>query len=127
MDQTHVLTLVVSYQLPWGLDVSARFRYVTGNPTTRVIGGVRDLMYQSYTALLDEPLAERLPDFHQLDLRVDKTFVLNRFRLGLFVELLNAYNRRNPEAESYAGRQLFQRSLVTSLPIFPNLGLRADF
>jgi hypothetical protein len=126
-DQTHILTVVASYDLPWGLSASLRFRFGSGNPTTQVVGGLRDVTYQSYAAIAGEPLAYRLPDFHQLDLRVDKTFVLKRFRIGLYLEVLNVYNRRNAENLVYGGRQLYQEGRITGLPVFPNLGLRADY
>ncbi len=127
-DQTHILTLVVSYKLPWwGLQAGLRFRYVTGNPTTPYVGGLRDTQYQVYEAILGTPNSSRLPDFHQLDLRLDKTFVFNRWRLGLYLEVQNVYNRQNAESLVYGGRQLFQQGIVTGLPVFPNLGIRADF
>jgi hypothetical protein len=126
-DQTHILTLVATYQLPWGLVAGVRFRYVTGNPTTRVVGGLRDTLYQSYDAISGPENDTRLPDFHQLDLRLDKTFTFNRWKLGLYLEVQNVYNRANAETLIYGGRQLFQQGRVTGLPIFPNLGARADF
>ena len=104
-----------------------RFRYVTGNPATRVVGGLRDVEFQSYDAVLGPSNDSRLPDFHQLDVRVDKTFTFNRWKLGLFVEVQNVYNRRNAETLVYGGRQLFQEGRVVGLPIFPDLGVRADF
>ena len=126
-DQTHILTAVLTYELPWGLVAGVRFRYVTGNPTTQVVGGLRDVSGQYYQALSGEPNAVRLPDFHQLDLRVDKTFLLRRFRFGLFLEVQNLYNRKNAESLIYGGRQLYQEGRVVGLPIFPNLGLRFDY
>jgi len=127
-DQTHILTLIASYKLPWwGLEAGVRFRYVTGNPTTPYVGGIRDANYQDYQALLGEPNSVRLPDFHQLDVRVDKTFTFNRWRLGLYVEVQNLYNRANAESLVYGGRQLYQQGRVSGLPVFPNLGVRADF
>jgi hypothetical protein len=126
-DQTHILTLVATYQLPWGLVFGARFRYVTGNPTTPVVSGLRSTDGQSYSAIAGPPNSVRLPDFHQLDLRLDKTFTLRRFRIGLYVEVQNVYNQENAESLVYGGRQLYQEGRVTGLPIFPNLGLRADF
>src|SRR5439155_1729086 len=36
-DQTHILTILGSYKLPFGFELGARFRYVTGNPITPVI------------------------------------------------------------------------------------------
>jgi hypothetical protein len=126
-DQTHILTLVASYKLPWGLEAGVRFRYVTGNPATRVVGGLRDVEFQSYDAVLGPSNDTRLPDFHQLDLRLDKAFTFNRWKLGLFLEVQNVYNRKNAETLVYGGRQLFQQGQVVGLPIFPDLGVRADF
>lgn len=128
-DQTHILTAVLTYQLPWGLVLGARFRYVTGNPTTPIVGGLRSVDGQSYLASAGTGAAgsERLPDFHQLDLRLDKTFTLRRFKIGLYLEVQNLYNQKNAESLVYGGRQLYQSGRVTGLPLFPNLGLRADF
>ena len=126
-DQTHILTLVASYRLPRGFDVGVRFRYVTGNPTTEIRGGVRSVQRQSYDASPGEENAARLPDFHQLDVRADKTFTFDRWKLGLYLEIQNLYNRKNAESLIYGGRQLLQSGRVTGLPIFPNLGVRADF
>ena len=39
-DQTHILTIAGAYRLGRSWDVSATFRYVTGNPITPVIGSV---------------------------------------------------------------------------------------
>ena len=126
-DQTHILTAVLTYELPWGLTAGARFRYVTGNPTTPLVGGIRDTYSQYYQGVSGEINSVRLPDFHQLDLRVDKTFLLRKFRIGLYLEVQNIYNRKNAESLIYGGRQLFQQGRVVGLPIFPNLGLRFDY
>lgn len=129
-DQTHILTLVGSYKLPWsrlGIEVGVRFRYVTGNPTTPVAGALRDLSTQSWTPVSGTPYSERLPDFHQLDLRIDKNWSFNRWKLGLYLDLQNLYNRANTEQLVYGGRQLSQSAPVSGLPFFPNLGARAEF
>jgi hypothetical protein len=127
-DQTHILTLVASYKLPWwNLEVGLRFRYVTGNPATPQVGGLRDTSQQTWVPVLGEPYSSRLPDFHQLDLRIDKTWVFNRWKLGLYLDIQNLYNQNNTETVVYGGRQLFQSAPVTGIPFFPNLGLRADF
>ena len=43
------------------------------------------------------------------------------------LEVQNLYNRHNAENLIYGGRQLYHQGRVTGLPIFPNLGFRADF
>jgi hypothetical protein len=129
-DQTHILTLIASYKLPWerlGLEVGLRFRYVTGNPTTPIIGALRNTGTQNWTAIRGDEYSERLPDFHQLDLRIDKTWVFNRWKLGLYLDIQNLYNRANTETLVYGGRQLSQNAPIAGIPFFPNLGLRAEF
>lgn len=129
-DQTHILTAILSYKLPWprlGIEVGVRFRYVTGNPTTPVLGGVRDVSAQGWVALQGLVYSARLPDFHQLDLRIDKTWIWNRWKLGVFLDIQNLYNRANTEQLAYGGRQLYQSAPVSGIPFFPNLGLRAEF
>lgn len=127
-DQTHILTLVASYKLPWkDIEVGLRFRYVTGNPATPTIGALRSASDQNYAAIQGEVFSERLPDFHQLDLRIDKTWTFNRWKLGMYLDIQNLYNRTNTENLVYGGRQLFQSAAISGIPFFPNIGLRADF
>ena len=127
-DQTHILTIIASYKLPWwNLEVGVRFRYVTGNPTTPVIGGLRDTTSQAWLQQSGEVYTNRLPDFQQLDLRIDKTFIFNRWKLGLYLDIQNLYNYGNSEALVYGGRQLYQMAGITGIPFFPNIGVRADF
>src|SRR5690606_26791699 len=71
-DQTHNLSLTANYDLGRGWIVGGRFRYVSGNPTTEVQGAVYDASSDTYRALFGDVNAERLPAFHQLDLRVEK-------------------------------------------------------
>lgn len=51
---------------------------------------------------------------------------MKRWRLGLYLEVQNVYNRKNAESLIYGGRQLYQEGRVTGLPI-PNLRVRGDF
>ncbi|HNI58458.1 MAG TPA: TonB-dependent receptor [Pseudomonadota bacterium] len=127
-DQTHILTAVASYKLPWfGIEVGVRFRYVTGGLYTPTTGAIRDTLTQTWVGTQGDVYSARLPDFHQLDLRVDKTWTFNRWKLGLYLDIQNLYNRQNAEQLAYGGRQLYQTTLVTGIPFFPNFGLRADF
>lgn len=36
--------------------------------------------------------SQRLPPFHQLDLRIDKTWYLKKWTLGIYVDIQNLYN-----------------------------------
>src|SRR4029453_7708397 len=86
-DQTHILTIVASARLPWGIDLGGRFRYVTGNPDTPIAGGGYFADYDVYVALPGAPFSTRHPEFIQLDLRVDKRFTFDRWWLSLYVDV----------------------------------------
>jgi TonB family protein len=128
-DQTHILTLIASYKLPRGYQVGLRFRYVTGNPYTPVTSpnGVFDANTGSYRAIYAQPVySGRVADFHQLDVRFDKEWLFNRWKLAVYLDLQNVYNNRAPEATSY-NFNYTQSQPVAGLPIIPDLGIRGEF
>jgi TonB family protein len=126
-DQTHILTAIASVRLGRGWELGARFRFVTGNPTTPVAGAVFNADSGTYTQVPGRPFSTRVDPFHQLDLRVDKTWSLGRRgTINLYLEVLNVYNNANPEGVQY-NYNFTQSAVVTGIPIFPNLGLRAEY
>jgi len=70
--------------------------------------------------------SSRLPDFIQLDLRIDKRFVFKSWIFAVYIDLSNVTNRANVEAFAYS-YDYTRRGTVTGLPILPSLGLRASF
>lgn len=124
-DQTHVMNLAAGVDLGSGWDVGARFRFVSGNPTTPVVGAVFDGNSGVYRPRYGEHNSERDPAFHQLDLRVDKQFRIGSGSLGGYLELMNVYNQENAEGYGYS-YDYSERTRVTSLPFFPNLGLKGE-
>lgn len=125
-DQSHILTAIVSYKLPGGWQIGLRWRYVTGFPYTPFVGGFYNSDSDRYQPLPGEVLSERIPAFHQLDLRVDKEWAFERWRFSLYLDLQNVYNRENPEAVRY-NYNFTQRTFLTGLPILPAIGMRGDF
>ncbi len=125
-DQPHILDVVARYQLPGDLAVGARFRLVSGNPYTVSTRLDYDVDSFTYEATSGEYNAERLPTFHQLDIRIDKTFRFRTWKLEAYLEILNVYNRANPEQVTY-NFDYSERTYINSLPFLPNLGLRVDF
>jgi len=125
-DQTHILTLLASYKLPRGFQVGARYRYVTGNPTTPIVGAYFDANTDRYTALNGTPFSARLPAFNQLDLRVDKLWTFDKWRFSIYLDVQNVYNADNPEAVDYNYNFTLQNP-VSGLPLLPILGIRGDF
>lgn len=125
-DQTHILTLVAGYNLPYNFDISARFRLVTGNPYTPVVGSAWDSDSDDYVRVLGRPFSARRSAFHQLDLRVDRKFVFDSWILGLYLDVLNVYNAENPEGINY-NYDFTESAPVRGLPILPTFGVSAQF
>jgi TonB family protein len=126
LDQTHILTLIGVYRLPKGWQVGARFRLVSGNPFTPVTGAVYDASGGFYVPIAGEYNSERVPTFHQLDLRVDKKFTWKRASFTTYVDVQNVYNRQNAEFVNYA-YDYSAYANIPSLPIIPSLGMRLEF
>ncbi len=127
LDQTHILTLLGSYDLGRGWEFGARFRYVTGNLYTPCFGSLYSSTSTSYLCVSGPTNSERLPPFHQLDIRIDKRWKFPGWTLGAYLDLINAYNRVNPDFLGYNYDYSQSRPETASLPIVPSVGLRAEF
>jgi len=126
-DQTHIFTAVGSYRLGGGWEIGARLRYVSGSLNTPQTYGFYDSTVGSYIPLNDfPPFGRRNPAFHQLDVRVDKTWQLgNGAKLSAYVDILNAYNQANVEGVSYNYNQTLSTN-ASGIPFLPSLGLRGE-
>lgn len=127
-DQTHILTLIASYKLPRGFQIGARFRYVTGNPQTPILP---EYSYFDANAGLYRPVygpqySTRVDDFHQLDVRFDKTFTFKLWKLSIYLDVQNVYNYQSAEGYRY-NYNYTQRQVIAGLPIVPSLGVRGEF
>ena len=125
-DQTHILTVLGSYNLPRNWSIGARFRLTTGNPTTPIVGSTYNSTQDTYVRAAGETNSDRLPPFHQLDIRIDKRWIADRWQANLYLDLQNAYNRRNPEALNYS-YDYSESGVISGLPLIPALGFRAEF
>ena len=125
-DQTHILTVLGSYNLRRNWSIGARFRLTSGNPTTPIIGSTYSSTEDTYVRAAGEPNSERLLPFHQLDIRIDKRWIADRWQANLYLDLQNAYNRKNPEAVNYS-YDYSENGIISGLPLIPALGFRAEF
>ncbi len=125
-DQTHILTLIGSYKFGRGYQIGLRFRYVTGNPYTPVIGAYYDSINDRYTPIRATPFSGRLGSFNQLDVRFDKKWTFRKWAFSLYLDIQNLYDAKNPEGISY-NFNYSKTTGVTGLPFLPVLGIRGDF
>lgn len=127
-DQTHILTLVGSYRIGWGWEVGTRFRYVTGNPKTplRHEYDIYQADSNRFSATFGDFRSSRVKAFHQLDLRIDKSWAFKLWTFSVYLDIQNVYNAQNVEASffDYRFRQEFE---VPGVPFLPILGVKGSF
>lgn len=130
-DQTHNLTVLGNYRLGRGWEFGARFRLVSGNMYTPLIRppslpAVYAADAGSYVWLQGQANSRRLPLFHQVDIRVDKSWQFRDWRLGAYLDIYNAYNHPSVEDVSYDYRYA-KSSYATGIPFLPSIGVRGEF
>ncbi len=124
-DQTHVLGVVASYE--WkGFTFGVRFRYTTGLPRVAVVGSFYNVRDDTWQPLLGARNTVRLPDFVQLDARLEKTFAFKGQTLNIFLDVQNVWNQRNPEEIVYSP-DYSSKQYITGLPILAVLGVKYEF
>lgn len=121
-DQTHILSAVAGYKLPYDFEISAKGQYVTGNPTTPYAFGVYDIDQDYYEGFSTGAYnSERLPAYSALSLRFDKLFTFKGFQLDLYVDLINVLHGENPEFEVY-NYDYTEKRYITGIPFIPGPG-----
>jgi TonB family protein len=125
-DQTHILTALGSYKFGRGWQIGGRFRYVTGSPYTPEIGGTVDYDAGTYAPVSSLTRnGERMPAFHQLDLRIDKTWKHKDGAFSVYLDVQNAYNHQNTEGINY-NFDYSKTAATRGLPILPIVGFKGE-
>ncbi len=130
-DQTHVLNFAGSWDINRRWRLGARFQLATGNPQRRVTGGFFDADVDRFRPTYaprqaDGSDTERLPVFHQLDVRVDYRFRWGPLRMSAYLDVINAYFAQNTEGFLYQ-YDFARRTNFPGLPILPALGLMGEY
>src|SRR5262249_6234289 len=98
-----------------------------GNLYTPNVYGYYDENAGTYLAQADyPPYRGRFPIFHQLDIRIDKTWKFSSWQLAAYADIQNVYNQANSEGVSY-NYNYTQRTFASGLPFLPSLGIRGEF
>ena len=129
-DQTHVATLTANYKLTRTWEIGAKWQYSTGNPYTPVTDATRLRLPQTnriiYVPIYGETNSKRVAPFHRLDIRINKSFIFTRWQIAIYLELLNAYNRKNVLTFDY-NNDYSEKDVVYQLPLIPYLGVTVEF
>jgi outer membrane receptor protein involved in Fe transport len=127
-DQTHNLVLVGSRRFgkndQW--QVGGRFQLTTGKPYTPVTGSVFMADVNRYRPVYGALNSQRVETMHQLDLRVDRFWTWNTWRLSAYIDVQNVYAHATVMDYRY-NFDFSEKKAVKTLPILPSFGLRAEF
>ncbi|GAB4304646.1 MAG: TonB-dependent receptor [Myxococcota bacterium] len=124
-DQRHILTLLGTFRLPKNWEVGARFRFVTGNAITPLNGSTYDTDAFNYIPYPGKTNSDRLPPFHQLDIRVDKKFIWNWVIMSIYLDVINVYFHKHAEGEIY-NYDWTEKEYFIFAPIIPSLGIKLE-
>jgi hypothetical protein len=125
-DQPHILTALGTWEIGRGWRASFRFRLVSGNPLTPVVGAVYDARSDTYVPLYGPVNSGRQALFHQLDLRVDKGWTFKLWKLSAYLDVQNVYNQGNQEGTTYS-YDYARSQRLTGLPILPIVGVKGEW
>ena len=125
-DQRHTLSAYGSYRFTGTFNVSGQWRYGSGFPIPgffRSQGG--DLF------LASERNSLRLPAYSRVDLRANKAFLFEKWKLTLSAEMLNVTNHKNLRIPIIDGidpttGRVFHH-FGTTMPVLPALGVAIEF
>lgn len=125
-DQTHVLNFAISYA--WeGFTFGARMALASGRPVGDLLDPQGDDAVYDADADDFDPDSRgrrtRLPLYHQLDVRVDRSWTLGPIEGSVYLDIINVYNARNSEGYRYE-YDFGRRDRLPGLPFLPTLGVR---
>ena len=125
-DQPINATLVGNYKLTQEWSIGGKWSYTSGRPYTPIVGtngtydGVRPIpVYAGINS-------GTLPDYHRLDLRIDRHLLYDTWKLNAYFELNNVYQRENIIGYDY-GPYYDKKEPIIGLAIPFSFGVQGEF
>ena len=147
-DNRHLLTITATRNFSKNWDLGLKWRYIGGAPYTpwdlnrsaiKTAWDAQGIGYLDYSKFNKA----RLNAFHQLDLRVDKSWYYNKWSLMLYFDVQNAYNFKadqqdylvrvedaggNPVTDPNDSRRYLLKSIkATGGTVLPTIGIMVEF
>jgi TonB family protein len=131
-DQTNNLQLVASYKVTPTQEAGVRFQYVTGDPTTPVIGSYYNATDVRYVPIYGPTNSARMGPYVNLDIRYEKKFVYALWQWSAYIDVSHVENwfgkgYHSPEINQYEWNYNYTQSNVLSDVTRPTIGIRMEF
>jgi outer membrane receptor for ferrienterochelin and colicin len=104
-DNRHLVSALLGYKLKRGWELGAKFRFAGGSPFTPFDSDSSQAVFATTgQGVLDFSRlnTERLINFSQLDIRIDKKFYFRKSTLDIFIDFQNALRAKNPDIPDYS-------------------------
>ncbi|MFC2130309.1 carboxypeptidase-like regulatory domain-containing protein [Bacteroidota bacterium] len=118
-DSRFIFNIALGYRINDEWEISAKFRASTGLPTKAFLPD-GSLDYSHYNE------GERLPFFHQLDMRLDKKWNFTGMGLTTYIDIQNVYSRENVSQIRWDARAS-EPVYGKSIGILPSIGINLEF
>lgn len=134
-DRPYAVTIVWGQPFPGIFDKwlwSFRFQAHSGQPYTKLIGRHREDPNDPNSRWIPEwgkHNGERTPIYYKLDLRIDREFYYNEWKMKFYVDLQNATFHENIEGYDYGSEyeDINNATPITGLGFMPFFGIEAEF
>ena len=106
-DRRHSITINNVFKFGRNFTLSTLWTYHTGQPYTpadiQVIGEtVRDANSPIFFDISDKN-SSRLPEYHTLNIKIDKSWILKKVEINAYLNIVNLYNRGNVRNYTFDG------------------------
>ena len=126
-DQRHTLTVFGSYRLGHTWNLSTKFRYGSGFP----VPGFYEVRPGGAVFLASDRNGFRPEDYARWDLRANRAFDFDRWKLTLYAEVINLLNRTHTRYDGLDGINPITGRVFLSndtlFPILPSIGITVEF
>lgn len=125
-DQPINATLIANYKLTQEWSVGGKWAYTSGRPYTPIVG-----TSGNYSDGRPKPVyaginSGTLPDYHRLDLRIDRHLLYDTWKLNAYFELNNVYQRQNVVGYDY-GPNYDKKEAIVGFVIPFSFGVQGEF
>jgi len=124
----HLFNIAAVWQPNDRWAIAAKWKYASGRPTDMFIINediFNDPSYLRFSKEITVNNAERLRDFHVLNLRIDYRRRFGEISLVTFIDVINLYGRSNIDSLEFDERRGV--NVFGDLNVFPQIGLKLEF
>lgn len=125
-DQPVVFNALWTQLLPKNWRLGGRVRFSSGNPYTEVVNRYQDLGTRTFQPVYGERSGARLPPLYGIDLRIDKTYTFERWRLETYLDLQNIAFSTQTEVITWT-YDYGEEEPITSNPPTPVFGFKGEW